>query len=183
MDLTESIPGAALAVTLVNSLDEFPTTRDFLDEAGWPRRWLDHHGFHIAADAVPDHDAVAVRQLRQRFAAAFDASSEEAAVELLNGIMEDFGKPPTLVRQQDAWVLRSWPSEEDGLRFAAAFGAAGLLEAIQRFGWERFGRCDGAPCRCVYVDRTRNGRRRYCCQLCADRMAQAASRRRRRGRA
>ncbi len=179
MDLTEAIPGAALAVTLVNSLDELSTPRDRLDPT-WLRRWLRHHGFHAAAQAVREHDAVAARELRERFVAAFDAASEEDAVRVLNGILDEFAQAPRLERAQGAWFFRSWPSEEEGLPFAAAYGAIGLLEAIRMLGWERFGRCDGTPCRCVYIDRTRNKRRRYCCPLCADRMAQAALRQRRR---
>ena len=47
-------------------------------------------------------------------------------------------------------------------------------------GLTRFGRCLANPCRCVFVDRSRNRSRRYCCDLCADRANQAAARRRRR---
>jgi predicted RNA-binding Zn ribbon-like protein len=54
--------------------------------------------------------------------------------------------------------------------------------AIQTEGWERFGVCDALPCRCVYIDRSRNRSRRYCCQLCADRVAAAAYRERARER-
>ena len=60
--------------------------------------------------------------------------------------------------------------------------AAALLVAIQTEGWERFGVCDALPCRCVYLDRSRNRSRRYCCQLCADRIAAAAYRERSKGR-
>jgi len=61
--------------------------------------------------------------------------------------------------------------------------SASLLEAIRDDGWERFGICDAAPCCCVYVDRSKNRRRRYCSQLCTDRAAQAAYRSRRRAEA
>ena len=56
-----------------------------------------------------------------------------------------------------------------------------VLEAIRAHGWDRFGICDALPCRCVFVDRSRNRSRRYCCDLCADRATQAAARARRRG--
>ena len=47
----------------------------------------------------------------------------------------------------------------------------------------RFGRCAGTPCRCAFVDRSRNRTRRYCCStLCADRVAQAHYRARKKAR-
>ena len=76
--------------------------------------------------------------------------------------------------------LRAWPREES-LDAAAARAALGLLEAIRDLGWQRFGRCAGEPCRCAFVDRSRNRSRRYCCELCADRVAQASYRRRKAG--
>jgi ABC-type dipeptide/oligopeptide/nickel transport system ATPase component len=60
--------------------------------------------------------------------------------------------------------------------------AAALLVAVQTDGWERFGVCDALPCRCVYLDRSRNRSRRYCSQLCADRVAAAHYRDRVKGR-
>ena len=64
----------------------------------------------------------------------------------------------------------------------AAYATAGLLEALRDLGWQRFGRCAGAPCRCAFVDRSRNRTRRYCCSLCADRVAQAQYRARKKER-
>ena len=63
----------------------------------------------------------------------------------------------------------------------AATTAMSLLEAIRDDGWERFGICAGAPCCCVFVDRSKNRTRRFCCSLCADRVAQSLYRARRRG--
>jgi predicted RNA-binding Zn ribbon-like protein len=183
MDLTEAIPGAALAVSLVNSVDELASPRDRLDDPDWLRRWLHHHGFEAAAAVVRPEDVGRARELRDRFAAAFDAATADDAVEVLNAIVAEFAEKPRLERVGGGWVFGYWPPQEAGLRFAAAYGAVGLLDAIRVLGWERFGRCDGTPCRCVYIDRTRNNRRRYCCHLCADRMAQAALRRRRKARA
>jgi len=57
--------------------------------------------------------------------------------------------------------------------------ADALARALAEGGAERLRTCVGDPCRCVYVDRTRAGRQRYCCELCNDRMASAAYRRRR----
>jgi predicted RNA-binding Zn ribbon-like protein len=56
--------------------------------------------------------------------------------------------------------------------------ADALAHTLEVGGLERLGACAGSPCHCVYIDRTRAGRQRYCCELCNDRMAAAAYRRR-----
>jgi predicted RNA-binding Zn ribbon-like protein len=56
--------------------------------------------------------------------------------------------------------------------------AAALVAAVDSSGLSRFGICAGPPCTCVFVDRTRNHRRRFCSDRCNDRMAQVAHRRR-----
>ena len=43
------------------------------------------------------------------------------------------------------------------------------------------GICGSDPCRCVFVDRTRAGTRKYCCDYCNDRLAARAYRRRKSG--
>ena len=64
---------------------------------------------------------------------------------------------------------------DDSLRVRCAIA---LLEAIRDGGWANFGICAGDPCTCVYVDRTRNHSRRYCSELCNNRVSQLAHRRR-----
>jgi predicted RNA-binding Zn ribbon-like protein len=76
-----------------------------------------------------------------------------------------------------------WRLSVRGKHPLAALCAFGLLEGIREFGYSRFGICSGAPCRCVYVDRSRARARRYCSELCADRVNQARYRSRRRTRA
>jgi predicted RNA-binding Zn ribbon-like protein len=48
-------------------------------------------------------------------------------------------------------------------------------------GTGRLGVCGSDPCRCVFVDRTRAGTRKYCCTYCNDRFAARAYRRRKKG--
>jgi predicted RNA-binding Zn ribbon-like protein len=172
--------GVAVAVDLVNSWDEYDRPPELLSER-WLRRWLAWHGFEQTAEQVSEADVARARELRGRLAAAFDAPGEEEAVAVLNDLVRELGIPPRLERSAQGWVLRAWPEEtEAGLASAVARGALGLLEAIRDLGWTRFGRCAGAPCRCAFVDRSRNRSRRYCCHYCADRVAQATYRRRRR---
>ena len=167
-----------LAVDFVNSWDEFPTPHDRLD-AGWLGRWLVHHGLPEAAAGVEEADVPRARAFRSRIESVFDAGSEGEAVAILNALAAELGTPPRLERAGDGWEIRSWPVHPPGLDTGVGLAAVGLLEAIRDLGFERFGRCAGTPCRCVYVDRSRNRRRRFCCELCADRVAQASYRRRR----
>jgi predicted RNA-binding Zn ribbon-like protein len=171
--------GAAIAVDLVNSWDEYDPDPELLSVA-WLRRWLEWHGLERAAADVSERDVAYAQKLRGRLEAAFDARDEDDAVAQLNALVAELGVPPRLERADGGWRLRAWPADDAGIDGAVAHGAVGLLEVIRDLGWERFGRCDGAPCRCVYVDRSRNRSRRFCCALCADRTAQAAYRERRR---
>jgi len=174
--------GVALAVDLVNTWDELEDEPDLIDDLRDIRYWLDWHGLHEAAKRVKEPDLDRARELRTRFDRVFDARDEAKAVALLNELAREYATPPQLERANGGWRLRTWPDEREGLRAAAAYGTAGLLEALRDLGWKRFGRCAGSPCRCAFVDRSRNRTRRYCSTLCADRVAQAQYRARKRAR-
>jgi predicted RNA-binding Zn ribbon-like protein len=171
--------GAGLAVDLVNTWDELEQEPDLIDDLRDVRYWLEWHGLGEAAKRVTDRDVDRARELRARFDRVFDAKDEMEAADLLNELAREYATPPQLERDGTSWRLRSWPDEREGLDAAAAYGTAGLLEALRDLGWRRFGRCAGSPCRCAFVDRSRNRSRRYCCTLCADRVAQAHYRERR----
>lgn len=174
--------GVAVAVDLVNTWDELAEPHDLIEGLRDVRTWLDWHGLHRAATAVRAADVDRVRALRTRFDRVFDAKDELEAAALLNELAREYGTPPQLERAKGGWRLRTWPDEREGLPAAAAYATAGLLEALRDLGWSRFGRCAGSPCRCAFVDRSRNRSRRYCCNLCADRVAQAQYRERKKAR-
>jgi predicted RNA-binding Zn ribbon-like protein len=171
--------GATLAVDIVNTWDELHTPKELIEDLADLRYLLEWHGLSTAAQAVREPDVQRLRDVRDRLAAVFDAAGEDEAATLVNALVRDYGRPPQLERAGHAWQLRSWPDEREGLDAAAAFAAVGLLEAIRDVGWNRFGRCNGLPCSCAFIDRSRNRSRRYCCELCANRVAQASSRARR----
>ena len=173
--------GMAVAVDLVNTWDELHTEPDLIEGLVDVRTWLEWHGLKTAAAQLGEQDVDAVRALRVRLDRIFDAEGEDEAAALLNELAREYGTPPELERAGGDWRVRTWPEEGDGLPAVAAYAAAGLQDAFHRLGWKRFGRCAGAPCRCAFVDRSRNRTRRYCCSLCADRVAQAQYRARRRG--
>lgn len=173
--------GLAVAVDLVNTWDELHAEPDLIEGLVDVRTWLEWHGLKTAAAQVGERDVDVVRELRARLDSVFDASGEDEAAALLNELAHEYGTPPQLERNGGGWRVRTWPEEGEGLPAVAAYAAAGLQDAFHRLGWKRFGRCGGSPCRCAFVDRSRNRTRRYCCSLCADRIAQAQFRARRRG--
>jgi predicted RNA-binding Zn ribbon-like protein len=170
--------GVALAVDLLNSWDELEADPELLS-VRWLRFYLGFHGYEAAAAAVDEDSLAPARALRERLREAFDATREEAAVATLNALLAEHGRPPQLERAGREWRFRYGPDERAGIEFLAAPTALGLLETIREHGLSRFGHCSAHPCRCVFVDRSRNRSRRYCCDLCADRANQQAARRRR----
>jgi predicted RNA-binding Zn ribbon-like protein len=168
----------ALAVQLVNTWDELEDPPELLRDVDVLRRVLVKYGFAAEAEATTRADLEAARALRDRLRATFEVEDEETAVVFLNEILRESEATPQLVPGAGGWRLRWVGSPYDVL---ASTSAASLLEAIRDDGWERFGICAAAPCCCVFVDRSRNRSRRYCSSLCADRVAQAAYRSRRRG--
>jgi predicted RNA-binding Zn ribbon-like protein len=178
--LTQLAPGVrddvALAVDLANTWETLDPPNERLRDAGSLRRVLEHHGHAAAAEAAGERDVATTRTLRDRLRDAFAALDETTAVERLNAIL---AKAPAarLVREGQGWRF-SW--DESTPAFLAPATATALLDAIRRDGFGRFGTCAGTPCTGVFVDRSRNKSRRYCCELCADRVAQAKSRERRR---
>jgi predicted RNA-binding Zn ribbon-like protein len=164
-----------LGVYLLNTWDELEEPPEHLRDVEALRGFLDRRGFGAEAKGVGPGELTAVRALRGRLRSAFEAPDEETAVHHLNEVL---GESRAVLQLEGA--LRAWRFRFAGplLDVLAATTAWSLLEGIRVDGWDRFGRCAAAPCCCVFVDRSRNRSRRYCSELCADRAAQAAHRRR-----
>jgi predicted RNA-binding Zn ribbon-like protein len=180
MPLTELAPGerddVALAVDLANTWETLEPPSERLPDVAALRRVLTHHGHEEAAAAAREADVAWVRALRDALREAFFSADEAEAVARLNARLD--GVPaPRLVRDADVWRF-GW--DESTPAFLTGTTATALLDAIRRDGFRRFGSCAGTPCTGVFVDRSRNASRRYCCWLCADRVTQAAARARRR---
>src|SRR5919197_4298337 len=166
-----------LAVDLVNTWDVLDDEPEFLRDVPHLRRFLLERGLKREAEVAAEQDLARLRALRRRVRSVFEAEREEEAVETLNGLLTD--AVPQLRPGRRGWTFAFEPRRERDL--ADRLGprvAAALLEAIRSDGGQRFGICDALPCRCVFVDRSRNRSRRYCSQLCADRVAAAAYRQR-----
>ena len=167
----------ALAIDVINTWDELEAPFERLPDVAVLRRFLARRGFEDEAKRAGARELDEVRALRDQLRAVFEVPDEETAVSFLNELLRESRARPQLERDGRAWRFRF-----DGplLDVLSATTASSLLEAIRADGWERFGRCAGSPCCCVFVDRSRNRSRRYCSSLCADRVAAAAYRSRRR---
>jgi predicted RNA-binding Zn ribbon-like protein len=179
MILPDEKDGIGLAVGLLNTWDalhEPPERLYDVERLQLVLRWFE---LEAEADSATDDDLAPVRRVRERLRKAFEAEHEEDAVAVLNSVARRAGAVPQLERRNGAWAFRYGTGRTIADELAGRASVA-LLEVIERGGWNRFGLCAASPCCCVYVDRSRNRSRRYCCWLCADRATQAAARRRRR---
>lgn len=169
-------PDLDLAVALVNTVDllEAPPDRLISDDAAL--RVLGRHGAEQDVRAYRPGDLPALRAVRDRLAQVFGGGPQ--AVPLLNAWLAELGAVPSIVETAEhTWELTvaagGYGVAALGLRLPAA-----LVRFTVRWGPQRLGCCAADPCRCAYLDRTPAGTRRYCCQLCADRVSAAAYRRR-----
>ena len=174
--------GVSLAIELVNTVDMLNDPPDFLTDVERLRRFLLHVGHEAAAKRLTRADLTATRLVRDRVTHAMDAPDPAAAVARLDRMVETLEfRPRAVATTKGSWQMFYGPPPEEGPGFIGPSAVMGLLQLVVDGEWDRIGRCAGAPCCCVFVDRSRNRSRRYCTQLCADRVNQANARRRRGG--
>jgi predicted RNA-binding Zn ribbon-like protein len=163
-----------LAVDLVNTWDLLEADPELLKDTATLERFLARRGYGEAR-RMSTRDLGDVRRLRDDLRTAFTAADEDAAVATLNNVLSRNAAKPQFARAGEGWAMR-WAGRVPDV--VAAQTVMSLLEAIRDDGWDRFGICAGTPCCCVFVDRSKNRSRRFCSQLCADRVAQSLHRRR-----
>jgi predicted RNA-binding Zn ribbon-like protein len=165
-------PALRLAVAFVNTYDLLEEPPDYLtpEIAG---RIAGRHGYQDLATTLPGADLDALRRVRDGLYRVFAEDDKAAA---LNAVLEGADARARIV---PPGRLAAVAPDDDPVRVLAALCADALARALVVGGPQRLGTCAGHPCRCGYVDRTRAGRQRFCCQLCNDRMASAAYRGRR----
>jgi predicted RNA-binding Zn ribbon-like protein len=179
-----SDPSLRLSVAFVNTYDllESPPDRLSVPHAAVLAR---HYGFADLADRLSAHDDAPsldrLRSLRGRLYQVFSAGTPEATVEALNAALDRQALRVRARLNPDGTVRIGavYASDADPIGELAALLTDAVAQAMAAGGPERFGTCVADPCRCAYVDRTRAGRQRFCCQLCNDRTAAAAYRTRR----
>jgi len=165
-----------LALLLVNSHDLLEAEPDRLVDLSWLTRAFTSVGHGDLVAGLADADLPRLRELRDVLRRVFESDGADEVAATLNPLL---GQPHTLVVNDKRLTLRVGA----GLRGLAALEArlpAALAAYVVDHGPARLGVCHSDPCRCVFVDRTRAGTRKYCCTYCNDRHAARAYRRRKR---
>jgi CGNR zinc finger len=158
--------GAFLAAALLNAADFSPAgLKPMLTEHEMASRILD------AAQARAL--ATWVEQVRP----VFGEPDPQRQIDVVNRLL---GEATTSVRvsMHDGHRphLHYITGTDDPVARISAAVAGGLAVAICGAGGARLGRCARSDCATVYVDTSRNGRRRFCSLACANRVNVAAHR-------
>jgi predicted RNA-binding Zn ribbon-like protein len=176
------VPDAlSLAVELVNTLDQLASPPDRLTDLGVARHLVRTRGWPELAASLPAAALPEVVALRERLRAVFATPDLPDATDRLNALLNGAQVRLVPAGGDEAAVELRATSDAGGVTGVTVLLADALARHVARYGVARLGVCEGAPCACVYVDRTKAVRQRYCSSLCSDRVAAAAYRRRRAG--
>ena len=165
-------PALALAIAFLNTYDALEDPPDYLS-LDFLRRLGRKHGTDL------DHldDLGRLRDVREQLRPVFAAPEPATKIAALDAVLRAEATSAGLVERDGQVRLHARGGRDPVGEFGVLIADA-LAQAMAAGGPDRFGTCAADPCRCVYVDRTRAARQRYCCQLCNDRVAAAAYRRR-----
>jgi predicted RNA-binding Zn ribbon-like protein len=130
-------------------------------------------------------DLDALRALRPRLRAVWQATSTEPLAELVNQLLRDSDARPRLTDHGGGWGWHLHVTGPDAPlehRIAAQAGFA-LADLVRLRETGRLRRCEAPDCDAVFVDLSKNRSRRYCdTGNCGNRQHVAAYRERRAGR-
>jgi predicted RNA-binding Zn ribbon-like protein len=172
---------AELAVRLVNTDSlgheggDLLTTLDRLRALVADREHLNH--------GITRTDLEALRQLRDEFRTFFESCSQgngAGAAARLNELLMQYPVHPQLSGHDgQPWHVHYTESGAMSDKYAAG-AAMGLAVRLAELGIERFGVCQAAPCRGVFIDTSASRTRRYCSERCTNRANVTAFRARKR---
>lgn len=164
-----------IATDLANSVG-FQSGRDYLPDPASVREFLDEHDCSVTGD-ITEEDVEALHEVRAKLRAAFEAGSEQEAVAILNGLLDENRAHPHITNHDGhAWHLHYTPSDAPVAQRIATIAAMALAVVITDYGMERFGICSADDCADVFIDTSRNRSRRYCADACSSRTNVAAYR-------
>jgi len=166
-----------LAADLVNS--------DELTDVAALEVFLDKHLVEPRRPATTA-DLYAVRALRPRLRAVWQATVGEPLADLVNGLLCDSGARPWLTDHGGGWGWHLHVTDHDAAlehRIAAQAGFA-FADVVRLRETGRLRHCEAPDCDAVFVDLSKNRSRRYCdTGNCGNRQHVAAYRERRAARA
>jgi predicted RNA-binding Zn ribbon-like protein len=169
-----------LVVELINTVWVLADPPDSLSDTSVYRDILIDAGETHLADELASSDLGRLRALREQLRAVFHADTAQEAATLVSSLLQENAVVPQLASGHDGNLSLTWAARRRGYDALAARLPAALATHLATHGLTRLGICAAPPCTCVFVDRTRPGTRKYCCDQCNDRAAAAAYYRRNR---
>ncbi len=171
----------AEAAALVNSLDSDGV--DALADGAGLRSFLAEHPFSGVVTGT-DAELAQVRDVRSTISRLWRVPDRDAAVPIVNEMLDDCDARPYLTRHDDwDWHLHVTPPDAPLARRISADVAMAFLELIRADDWARLKVCAAEDCSAVLIDLSKNRSKRYCEDgNCGNRAAVAAYRARKRAR-
>lgn len=170
-----------LAIALINEFGTDPRAAAGHSDDPLPdlSAFLEAHGFD--ADEASADDRFDAQRLADKLHAVFVADDPTRAVSTLNEVLVASAALPQISGHDDEdWHMHYYPSGAAPLDRLAVTAAMGLAAVLCTAGIRRLGHCSAPDCRDVYVDTSRNNRRRFCSDGCANLTHVAAFRARQR---
>lgn len=173
--------GFGFAVGLGNTWDIWFDDPERLKTTGALDEFLATQGWE-SVPSTDDRELEAARQLRSELRSIFASQTAHEAAAMLATLLNGLVVEPRLTvgDPADGDVAISFGPRDgadlmEQMRVVAGLGVGGALE---RWGVDRLRMCDADRCEDVFVDTSKNGRRRYCNVRCQNRFNVAALRRR-----
>ncbi|WP_084958494.1 CGNR zinc finger domain-containing protein [Thermoactinospora rubra] len=158
--------GAALSAALVNATDFRPRPLARLIAA-----------HEMLRTDLTAEQAGQVRAWAAQLAPVFGERDTAKQVELVNGLLEISASRPYVSTHDGLRPHLHFCSPEADIVARVRDTTAGGLAMVVCFSdGRRLGRCEREGCEVVFVDTSRNGRRRFCSLTCANRVNVAAHR-------
>lgn len=170
-------PPLQLALAFLNTYDLLEDPPDGLTVARM-HRIGNRFGMAALTEPMGESALPALRRLRGQLYEVFAAEANADKVGAMNHVLRTLSAVVRVGSDgPDGYrLVVAGPADADPIRTFGLVVADAVAHALVAGASKRLGTCAGAPCKCSYVDRTRAGRQRYCCDLCNDRIAAAAYR-------
>ncbi|MET9834893.1 CGNR zinc finger domain-containing protein [Streptomyces sp. NPDC006385] len=167
-------------VDLVNTAPEDDDAPDVLPDVPALADYVRKHKISDVG-VLSEFDLSAVRKVRGRFAAIFEAADTRIAAGLINELVAAAGTTPRLTDHDGYdWHVHYFAPGASVADHLAADGGMALAFFVVAGEQERLRRCEAPDCRHAFVDLSRNRSRRYCdSRTCGNRLHVAAYRARR----
>lgn len=173
----------ALALDLINDYATVPCVADGSSDQPLPdiHAFFEAHELTAGVQAPSTGEDDAAQRLADRLHEVFTTDDDAEAVAVINATLAHYGATPQISRHNsDDWHLHYQPTDAGPIQRLAVIAAMGLATVVCSSGTRRLGHCHADGCRDVYVDTSRNNRRRFCGDGCANRSHVAAHRARQR---